>query len=88
MVLEKEKVQEIIKKYGKSEKDTGSPESQIAVITERIKYLTDHFKTHKRDHHSRMGLLKLVERRKKLLNYLKKKNIEKFRNIKNELLIR
>lgn len=88
MVLEKEDVQEIIKKYGSSEKDTGSPESQIAVLTERIRYLTEHFKTHKKDHHSRRGLLKMVERRKKLLAYLKNKDIERFRKIKKDLSIR
>ena len=88
MVLEKENVQEIIKKYGSSEKDTGSPESQIAIMTERIRYLTEHFKTHKKDHHSRRGLLKMVERRKKLLAYLKKKDIERFRKIKKDLSIR
>ncbi|MCK4966206.1 30S ribosomal protein S15 [bacterium] len=88
MVLEKEDVQEIIKKYGSSEKDTGSPESQIAVMTERIRYLTEHFKTHKKDHHSRRGLLKMVESRKKLLAYLKDKDIERFRKIKKDLSIR
>ncbi len=88
MVLEKEDVQEIIKKYGSSEKDTGSPESQIAVLTERIRYLTEHFKTHKKDHHSRRGLLKMVELRKKLLAYLKNKDIERFRKIKKDLSIR
>ena len=88
ILLEKEEVQEIIKKYGSSEKDTGSPESQIAVLTERIRYLTEHFKTHKKDHHSRRGLLKMVERRKKLLAYLKNKDIERFRKIKKDLSIR
>lgn len=88
MVLEKEKIAEIIKKYGKNEKDSGSPESQIAIMTERINYLTEHFKVHKKDNHSRRGLLKLVERRKKLLSFLKSKNMEKFKKIKSELNIR
>jgi len=88
MTLVKEKVEDIVKKFGKSEKDTGSTEAQIAIITERVRYLTEHFKTHKKDHHSRRGLLKLVERRKKLLAYLKRKNIEKFREVKTALKIR
>ena len=88
MALSKERVAEVIKKYGKSEKDTGSAEAQIAIITERVKYLTEHFKVHKKDHHSRRGLLKLVEKRKKLLEYLKKKNLKKYREIKKALNLR
>ncbi len=88
MTLVKEKVEDIVKKFGKNKKDTGSTEAQIAIITERVRYLTEHFKTHKKDHHSRRGLLKLVERRKKLLSYLKRKNIEKFREVKTALKIR
>ncbi len=65
------KKKEIIESYKTHEKDTGSPEVQIALLSERISYLTDHFKTHAKDHHSRRGLLKLVAQRKKLLNYLK-----------------
>ena len=65
------KKKEIIESYQTHEKDTGSPEVQIALLSERISYLTDHFKTHAKDHHSRRGLLKLVAQRKKLLNYLK-----------------
>jgi small subunit ribosomal protein S15 len=88
MTLEKEDIEKIVKKFGKSEKDTGSPETQIAIITERLNYLTEHFKLHKRDNHSRRGLLKLVERRKKLLEYLKKRDLVKFKKIKEELKIR
>jgi len=88
MTLEKEGIKEIVKMFGRNEKDTGSPEAQIAIITKRVKYLTEHFKVHKKDHHSRRGLLKLVEKRKKLLKYLKKKNIEKYKKIKAELKIR
>lgn len=88
MTLEKENIREIVKKFGKNEKDTGSTESQIAIITQRVKYLTEHFKIHKKDHHSRRGLLKLVERRKKLLEYLRKKDTKKYKKIKAELRIR
>ena len=88
MTLEKEDIEKIVKKFGKSGKDTGSPETQIAIITERLNYLTEHFKLHKRDNHSRRGLLKLVERRKKLLEYLKKRDLVKFKKIKEELKIR
>lgn len=88
MVLEKEKIAEIIKTYGKNEKDSGSSETQIAIMTARINYLTEHFKVHKKDNHSRRGLLKLVEKRKKLLSFLKSKNMERFKKIKSELNIR
>ena len=88
MTLEKEDISEIVKNFGRNDKDTGSPEAQIAIITSRVKYLTEHFKVHKKDHHSRRGLLKLVERRKKLLEYLRKKDIKKFKKIKAELQIR
>lgn len=71
MALDKEKKQGIIGNYKVHEKDTGSPEVQVALLSERITYLTEHFKTHKKDHHSRRGLLKLVGRRRKLLDYLK-----------------
>lgn len=76
-----EKKQEIIKKFQQHEGDTGSPEVQIALLTERITYLTEHFKTHKKDHHSRRGLLKMVGSRRALLNYLKKINFDRYRNI-------
>jgi small subunit ribosomal protein S15 len=88
MTLEKEDIEKIVKKFGKNEKDTGSPETQIAIITERLNYLTNHFKLHKKDNHSRRGLLKLVEKRKKLLEYLKRKDMGKFKKIKEELKIR
>lgn len=79
---------EIIKKAGRNEKDTGSPEVQISFLTERIKYLTEHFKTHKKDFHSRRGLLKIVGKRRRLLNYLKRRNLEKYREIIKALGIR
>ena len=80
--------EEVVNKYQRHEKDTGSPEVQIALITERVNHLTDHFKTHKKDHHSRRGLLKLVGQRRRLLDYLKKKDINKYREIIKSLNIR
>lgn len=88
MSLAKERKQEIIGTFKKTEKDTGSPEVQIALITERINQLTDHFKIHKKDHHSRQGLLKLVGQRRRLLNYLKKTDLEKYRSILEKLELR
>lgn len=88
MTLNAENKKEIVGKFGKHEKDTGSPEVQVALLTGRITYLTEHFKSHKKDHHSRRGLLKLVGQRKSLLNYLKKKDIERYRAVIKELGIR
>lgn len=88
MSITKEKKQELIGTYRKHETDTGSPEVQIALLTERIANLTEHFKTHKKDHHSRRGLLKLVGHRRRLLDYLKNKDIERYRDIINKLGIR
>jgi len=79
---------EILDRFKLHEKDTGSPEVQIALLTSRIKYLTEHFKVHKKDHHSRRGLLKLVGQRRRLLNYLKKRDLEKYRVLIKELGIR
>jgi small subunit ribosomal protein S15 len=79
---------EIMTKYGRKKNDTGSPEVQIALLTERIKYLTDHFKLHGKDFHSRRGLLILVGRRRRLLDYLRKINLDKYREIIKELGIR
>ena len=86
--MTKERKLEIIKEYGRSEGDTGSPEVQIALLTERINHLTEHLKTHKKDHHSRRGLLMLVGQRRGLLNYLKPKDIEGYRVLINKLGIR
>ncbi|WPD20918.1 MAG: 30S ribosomal protein S15 [Candidatus Electrothrix aestuarii] len=80
--------QEIIEKFATHEGDTGSPEVQIALISDRITYLTDHFKTHAKDHHSRRGLLKLVGQRRSLLQYLKKKDINRYRTLIQTLGIR
>jgi len=88
MALHTERKQEIISKFQSHEGDTGSPEVQIALLTERIVYLTEHFKTHKKDHHSRRGLLKMVGQRRRLLDYLKKKEIERYRKVIKELGIR
>ena len=88
MRFEAEKKREVIEEYRVHDKDTGSPEVQIALLTERIRYLTEHFKLHKKDHHSRRGLLKLVGQRRSLLNYLKKKGIERYRSVIERLGIR
>jgi small subunit ribosomal protein S15 len=79
---------EIIEKFKIHPSDTGSSEVQIALLTDRINYLTEHFKEHKKDHHSRQGLLKLVGHRRSLLDYLKKKDVNKYRTLIQELGIR
>lgn len=79
---------EIIKTYGASETDTGSTEVQIALLTEKINHLTEHLKVHKQDDHSRLGLFKMVGKRNKLLKYLKNKDIERYRAIKEKLGLR
>jgi len=86
--LTKESKQRIIGRYKVHDSDSGSPEVQIALLTERITYLTDHFKIHKKDHHSRRGLLRLVGRRRRLLDYLKANKIERYRAIVKELGLR
>ena len=88
MALNKEQKKSIIDKYRLHEHDSGSPEVQIALLTERIKYLTEHFRVHKKDHHSRRGLLKLVGQRRRLLDYLKGNQIERYRAIVKELGLR
>lgn len=88
MALQKDVKQDVISKYRLHDKDSGSPEVQIALLTERINVLTKHFQVHKKDFSSRRGLLKLVGRRRKLLDYLKKSRVEKYREIIKELKIR
>jgi small subunit ribosomal protein S15 len=88
MPLVQEKKREIIEQFKTHEKDTGSPEVQIALLSERIQYLTEHFKMHKRDHHSRRGLLKLVGQRRRLLNYLKGNEADRYRVIIEKLGLR
>lgn len=87
-MISKEKKQEIIKVYGRTPEDTGSPEVQIALLTERITELTEHLKSNKKDHHSRRGLLKMVGQRRGLLEYLKKTNIEGYRDLIERLGLR
>ena len=87
-MLATDKKQEIINAFKLHESDTGSPEVQIAILTERITYLTDHFKTHKKDHHSRRGLLKIVGHRRRLLDYVKGKDAERYKVIIQKLGIR
>jgi len=88
MRLAQEKKKEIMEQFRKHEKDTGSAEVQIALLSERISYLTEHFKAHKRDHHSRRGLLKLVGQRRRLLNYLMAENMDRYRTVVEKLGLR
>ncbi len=88
MALTKDMKLEIISKFKLHGIDSGSPEVQIALLTEKIKYLTEHFKVHKGDHHSRRGLLRMVGRRRRLLEYLKRAKIERYRSIVKELGLR
>ena len=88
MALSKEAKQEATKKFGKSDVDTGSPEVQIAMLTTRINGLTEHLRTHQKDHYSRRGLLKLVGRRRRFLNYLQRENLEGYRALIKELGLR
>lgn len=86
--MTKERKQEIIATYKRDENDTGSPEVQIAILTERISELTEHLKVHKKDNHSRRGLLKMIGKRRNLLNYLAKKDVERYREIVKKLSLR
>ncbi len=88
MSLKKEKVQEIIDQYRLHDSDTGSVEVQVALLTVRINELTGHFQDHKKDHHSRLGLLKMVGKRRRLLNYLKKTEIDAYRALIENLNLR
>ena len=88
MTLTVEAKQEIVKKHGKSENDTGSSEVQIALLTARINHLTEHLREHKHDHHSRRGLLMLVGQRRRLLNYLQKRHLDRYRSLISELGLR
>ena len=86
--MTKERKQEIINTYKRDDKDTGSPEVQIALLTERISELTEHLKVHKKDNHSRRGLLKMVGKRRNLLNYLAKTDLNRYRDIAQKLSLR
>ncbi len=88
MTMQPAQKQEIIEKFATHKGDTGSPEVQVALLSARITYLTEHFQSHKKDHHSRRGLLKLVGQRRRLLNYLKGKSVDRYRNVIKELGIR
>ena len=88
MSFTKEKKVAVIKEFGRTEKDTGSAEVQVALLTRRIEELTGHFKTNPKDHNSRRGLLKLVGQRRRMLNYMKKNDIAKYRDIINKLSLR
>ncbi|MCK9239163.1 30S ribosomal protein S15 [Desulfocurvus sp.] len=81
MVMTADDKAKVIEEYKLADKDTGSPEVQVALLTHRIQYLTEHFKVHAKDFHSRTGLLKLVGQRRKLLNYLKKKDVQRYRDL-------
>jgi small subunit ribosomal protein S15 len=88
MALDQEQKQQLIKDFQVHENDTGSPEVQIALLTNRINYLNEHLKIHKKDHHSRRGLLKMVGQRRALLNYLKDKDFDRYRDIVTRLGLR
>lgn len=88
MTLSLERKKELVVEFGRHDGDTGSAEVQIALLSKRIAYLTEHFKIHKKDHHSRRGLLKLVSQRRSMLNYLKKKDVERYRTVIQALGIR
>ncbi len=88
MVLVKEKMSEIVSSYQLHDKDTGSPEVQVAILTERVNYLTEHLKTHQKDHTSRRGLLKLVGQRRRLLDYLKRTEFSRYKELIERLGIR
>ena len=88
MSLHPDEKKEIVEKFARSEGDTGSPEVQIALLTERINHLTEHLRAHKKDHHTRRGLLMLVGRRRRLLDYLKENDVERYRAIRDELGLR
>lgn len=88
MALTQDRKQQLIDEHKVHETDTGSPEVQIAILTEKINYLNEHLKTHKKDHHSRRGLLKMVGQRRHLLNYLKEKDIQRYRQLIDKLGLR
>lgn len=88
MTITKEKTAELVEKFGKDAKDTGSIEVQIAILTHKIAALTEHFKEHKHDHHSKRGMLKMIGKRRSLLNYLKKNDVTRYRNVVKALGLR
>jgi small subunit ribosomal protein S15 len=88
MAVLQERTKDIVQSYRVHDKDTGSPEVQIALLTDRITYLTEHFKTHQRDHHSRRGLLKLVGQRRRMLDYLRSRDFQRYKSVIERLGLR
>ena len=88
MAVLQERTQELVTSYRRHESDTGSPEVQIALLTDRITYLTEHFKTHSSDHHSRRGLLKLVGQRRRMLDYLRSRDFQRYKSVIERLGLR
>jgi small subunit ribosomal protein S15 len=88
MTLTREKKQELIGRFGREDSDTGSTEVQIALLTERINHLTEHLRTHRKDHHSRRGLLMIVGKRRRLLRYLERRDLERYRQVVSDLGLR
>jgi small subunit ribosomal protein S15 len=88
MSLTVDRKRELVQKFGKDENDTGSPEVQVALLTERINHLTEHLREHSKDHHSRRGLLMLVGQRRRLLNYLQRRRLDRYRSLIQELGLR
>jgi small subunit ribosomal protein S15 len=88
MVMAKDRKTAVIRDFALKNGDTGSPEVQVALLTERINYLTEHFKTHKKDHHSRQGLLKMVNHRRKLLEYLRRNSLDRYKKVIDRLQLR
>jgi small subunit ribosomal protein S15 len=88
MTITADRKQELIEKFKIQDADTGSPEVQVAILSERIRNLTEHMRTHKKDHHSRRGLIRMVNRRSKLLNYLRKKDVDRYKEIVQRLQLR
>ena len=88
MAVLQERTEEVVQSYRRHDKDTGSPEVQVALLTDRITYLTEHFKTHQKDHHSRRGLLKLVGQRRRMLDYLRRRDFQRYKSVIERLGLR
>ena len=88
MAVLQERTEEVVQSYRRHDKDTGSPEVQVALLTDRITYLTEHFKTHQKDHHSRRGLLKLVGQRRRMLDYLRQRDFQRYKSVIERLGLR
>jgi len=88
MAVLQERTESVVQSYRRHDKDTGSPEVQVALLTDRITYLTEHFKTHQKDHHSRRGLLKLVGQRRRMLDYLRRRDFQRYKSVIERLGLR